>query len=151
MTTNLKSLYDNLIRYEIELWNAIDAALRAECDIQLTWFEILRFLAGHSGSRVQDIAAEFVITVGGTSKVVDRIEAVGYCARRANPGDRRSSLVVLTATGQQVLDQATTVFDRELERRIGAVLDNETIRAVTTALSALRTAGQACDSGPESA
>ncbi|MGO4612706.1 MarR family winged helix-turn-helix transcriptional regulator [Nocardia sp. 2YAB30] len=151
MITDLKSLYDNLIRYEIELWNAIDAALRAECDLQLTWFEILRFLAGHGCSRVQDIAAEFAITVGGASKAVDRIEAASFCARRANPNDRRSSLVELTPSGQQALDQATTVFDRELEQRIGAVLDNQTIQTLTTALTALRAAGHARDSDRKSA
>ncbi|MFD3745485.1 MarR family winged helix-turn-helix transcriptional regulator [Nocardia sp. NPDC058633] len=150
MMTDLKSLYDNLIRYEIELWSAIDAALRAECDLQLTWFEILRFLADHGGNRVQDIAAEFAITVGGTSKVVDRIEAAGYCARRANPDDRRSSLVELTAAGQQALDRAEVVFDRELEQRIGAVLDNQTIHTVVAALSALRAAGRARDTDGKS-
>ncbi|WP_206055140.1 MarR family winged helix-turn-helix transcriptional regulator [Nocardia sp. CS682] len=150
MTTDSKSLYDNLIRYEIELWNAIDATLRTECDLQLTWFEILRFLAGHSGSRVQDIAAEFSITVGGTSKVVDRIEAAGYCARRANPDDRRSSLVVLTPTGRQVLDRATVVFEGELQQRIGAVLDHQTIHTVTTALATLRAAGHARDADGKS-
>ncbi|MEV6324066.1 MarR family winged helix-turn-helix transcriptional regulator [Nocardia sp. NPDC051787] len=151
MMTDLKSLYDNLIRYEIELWNAIDATLRAECDLQLPWFEILRLLARHGSSRVQDIAAEFSITVGGTSKVVDRIEAAGLCARRANPNDRRSSLVVLTATGQQILDQATTIFDRELEKRIGVVLDEQTIQTVTTALTALRAAGHTLDTNRKSA
>lgn len=143
MTNDLTALYDNLVRYEIDLWNAIDAVLRAECGLQLTWFEILRLLSVHDGGvRVQDIAAEFAITVGGTSKVVDRIEASGYCARHANPDDRRSSLVALTPTGRQVLAAGAIVFDRELDQRIGAVLDHDTIRAVSSALAALRAAGR---------
>lgn len=137
--TDLKSLFDSLIRAEITLWNAMDNALRTECDLQLTWFEILRFLGGNGSSRVQDVAAEFNITVGGTSKVIDRIEAAGYCARRANPHDRRSSLVEITPTGRNILGQAMTVFDRELAHRIGAVLDDQTITTVTTALTALHT------------
>ncbi|MBB3037055.1 MarR family winged helix-turn-helix transcriptional regulator [Hoyosella altamirensis] len=141
--TDLKSLFDNLIRTEIWLWNVVDNALRDECDLQLTWFEILRFLARDGSGRVQDIAAEFGITVGGTSKVVDRIEAAGYCARRANPNDRRSSLVELTPTGHDVLDRAMAVFERELQHRIGTVLDGQTIAAVTAALAALHTAHQA--------
>lgn len=143
MTNDLTALYDNLVRYEIDLWNAIDAALRAECGLQLTWFEILRLLSAHDGgARVQDIAAEFAITVGGTSKVVDRIEAAGYCARHANPDDRRSSLVALTSTGRQVLAAGAIVFDRELDQRIGSVLDRDTIHAVSSALAALRAAGR---------
>ena len=143
--TGLKLLYDNLIRYEIALWNAIDSALRAKCDIPLTSFEILRFVAERGGCRVQDMAKEFSITVGGTSKVVDRIEAAGYCTRRANPNDRRSSIIELTASGRQVLKRANTVFERELERRIGAVLDNDTAETLTATLGTLRSAGQALD------
>lgn len=142
---DLKLLYDNLIRYEIELWSAIDSALRTECDIELTWFEILRFVAQRGGCRVQDMAKEFSITVGGTSKVVDRIETAGYCARRANPNDRRSSIIELTPTGRQVLARASTVFERELERRIGAVLDDAAVQAVTATLATLRAAAQSLD------
>ncbi|MFD3458933.1 MarR family winged helix-turn-helix transcriptional regulator [Nocardia fluminea] len=139
MTDDLKSLFDSLIRTEITLWNAVDNALYAECDLRLTWFQILRFLGRHGSSRVQDVAGEFGITVGGTSKVIDRIEAAGYCVRRANPHDRRSSLVELTPTGHDILDQAMAVFERELQHRIGAVLDDQTIAAVNTALTALDT------------
>jgi hypothetical protein len=45
---------------------------------------------------VFDIAEELSLTVGGTSKLVDRIEAAGHCVRRANPDDRRSSIIELT-------------------------------------------------------
>ncbi|MDQ1179452.1 MULTISPECIES: MarR family winged helix-turn-helix transcriptional regulator [unclassified Rhodococcus (in: high G+C Gram-positive bacteria)] len=147
MTNDNTALFDNLVRYEIDLWIAIDKALQGECDLHLTWFEILRLLDAHDGGvRVQDIAAEFAITVGGTSKVVDRIEAAGYCARRANPDDRRSSLVALTPAGREILAAGTVVFDRELDRRIGAVLDDDTIRAVGSALEMLRAAGRSADS-----
>jgi DNA-binding MarR family transcriptional regulator len=138
---SLKSLYDNVIRYEIQLWTAIDTALHGECGLQLTWFEILRFLASHGDCRVQDMAAEFGITVGGTSKVVDRIEAAGYCKRRANPSDRRSSLIALTPEGRGVLEHATTVFERELQLRIGSVIDKQAVRTLNATLTTLRTHG----------
>ena len=146
MTNDNTALFDNIVRYEIDLWNAIDRALRAECDLHLTWFEVLRFLSDHDdGARVLGIAAEFAITVGGTSMVVDRIDAAGYGARRANPDDRRSSLVTLTPAGREILAAGIVVFDRELDRRIGAVLDDDTIRAVGSALGMLRSAGRSAD------
>lgn len=137
---DLRQLFDHLIRFEIELWNAVDARLRADCDLQLTWFEIMRLLGSRGACRVQDIATEFGITTGGTSKVVDRIEAAGYCRRRPNPANRRSSLVELTPDGHRLLQQATTVFDDELQHRIGAVLPEDDIDQLTTALARLRTA-----------
>jgi DNA-binding MarR family transcriptional regulator len=148
---DLKLLYHDLVRFETELWNAIDTALRVECDLQLSWFEILHLLARRGGCRVQDMAEEFAITVGGTSKVVDRIEAAGYCVRRANPNDRRSSIVELTRAGRRVLERAMKVFEHELELRVGAVVSEQELRKFTATLAKFRAAGHALDAGRISA
>ncbi|MFF6881368.1 MULTISPECIES: MarR family transcriptional regulator [unclassified Streptomyces] len=148
---DLKLVYQDLVRFEIELWNAVDARLRAECDLQLTWFEVMRLLAQRSQCRVQDMADEFGITVGGTSKVVDRIEAAGYCRRRANPNDRRSSLVELTPAGRRLVDRATEIFEAELETRIGSVIAERDLERFADTLSALRAAGRAVSAPQESA
>ncbi|AXK44852.1 MarR family winged helix-turn-helix transcriptional regulator [Brachybacterium saurashtrense] len=136
--TDLKRLYHDLVRFETELWAAVDARLRRDCDLQLTWFEIMQLLDHRPGLRVQDIATEFVITVGGTSKVVDRIEKAGYCRRKPNPHDRRSALLVLTSTGKEKLGLAAPVFEDELERRFGAVLGGAELDRMATGLKLLR-------------
>ncbi|MGK5691978.1 MarR family transcriptional regulator [Streptomyces sp. URMC 128] len=46
----------------------------------MTSFEVLHLLLRRPGPRIQDIAEEFSITVGGTSKVVDRLEATSPTA-----------------------------------------------------------------------
>jgi hypothetical protein len=61
------------------------------------------------------------ITVGGSGKSVDRLEAHGDCRRRANPQDRRPSLLELTEEGRLAL--ATAVFEWALHRRVGVILD----------------------------
>lgn len=144
---DLRLVFGDLVRFEIELWGAVDARLRAECDLQLTWFEVMRLLDERAGCRVLDIAEEFRITVGGTSKVVDRVEAAGYCLRRANPDDRRSSIVELTASGRRVLVKAVKVFDDELEIRIGSVLTEKSLKQVGAALADLRAAYRASEHG----
>src|SRR5690349_12241943 len=103
---DLKQLYRELVSLEIELWNGIEARMRAQHDLPLTSFEVLHLLQRRPGTRIQDIAEEFSITVGGTSKVVDRLEAAGLCERRANPDDRRSSIVELTPEGRKLVDGA---------------------------------------------
>jgi DNA-binding MarR family transcriptional regulator len=142
---DLKLLYRDLINFEIELWNAIDAALRADFDLPLTWFEVMHLLGQRSGCRVQDIAQEFAITVGGTSKVVDRIEAAGYCVRRANPNDRRSSIVELTPAGRELLDKAVVVFAAELDDRIGSVMSEQALESFAAALRQFRAAGRSLE------
>jgi len=50
----------------------------------------MQVMSKYPACRVFDIKEELSITVGGTSKLVDRIEAAGLCRRRANPDDRRA-------------------------------------------------------------
>jgi DNA-binding MarR family transcriptional regulator len=143
--TDLKLLYRELVSLEIELWDGIEGRLRAEFDLPLTSFEVLHLLLRRPGRRIQDIAEEFSITVGGTSKVVDRLESAGLCARRANPNDRRSSIVELMPEGRKLVDGALKVFEEELELRIGSVIPEQSVREVTAVLSTLRAAGRALD------
>ena len=87
----------------------------------------------------------FGITVGGTSKLIDRIEASGYCRRRPNAEDRRSSIVELTPAGRQKLRQATESFEEELELRLGSALPERSLAQLAATLTRLRIAGDAVD------
>jgi DNA-binding MarR family transcriptional regulator len=140
---DLQQLFSELIRFETELWNAVDARLRAESGLQLTWFEPMQVISRRPGCRVYDIADELSITVGGTSKLVDRIEAAGYCRRRPNPGDRRSSIIQLTPAGKRLLARATRAFADELELRLGSAVAPRSLEQFSTTLAKLRAAGPA--------
>ena len=140
--TNLRELFHDLIRFEIELWDAVDTRLKNEHDLPLTHFEPMWVIARQPGCRVYDIASELGITTGGTSKLVDRIEASGYCRRLPNPADRRSSLLELTPVGERILAAAGATFDDELQRWLGAALPERTLRQFAATLSRLRAAGR---------
>jgi DNA-binding MarR family transcriptional regulator len=140
--TNLRELFHDLIRFEIELWDAVDTRLKSEHDLPLTHFEPMWVIARQPGCRVYDIASELGITTGGTSKLVDRIEASGYCRRLPNPADRRSSLLELTPVGERILAAAGATFDDELQRWLGAALPERTLRQFAATLSRLRAAGR---------
>ncbi len=139
--TDLRALFHHLVRLEIELWEAIDQRLRAELDMSMASLDVLQAIARTPNARVQDVATELSITVGGTSKAIDRIEAAGHCVRRANPEDRRSSIIELTQDGAALLDRALVIFDAELQLRIGSVLPEETLTRLSTSLATLRSAG----------
>jgi MarR family transcriptional regulator, organic hydroperoxide resistance regulator len=140
--SDLRRLFNDIIRFEIELWNAIDARLKSEFDLPLTHFEPMAVIDGLPGCRVYDIARELGITTGGTSKLVDRIEASGYCRRLPNPADRRSSLLELTPAGLRLLAEAGVAFDEELQSRLGAAVPERTLRQFGSTLTRLRAAGQ---------
>src|SRR6185503_6791597 len=94
---DLPAFFADLVRCETRLYNALNDRLRTRHGIVTSQFEFLRFLRHHPGSRVADLATEFAIGIGATSKGVDRLEKQAWVARRTNPSDRRSSLLDLTA------------------------------------------------------
>ncbi|WNM35735.1 MarR family transcriptional regulator [Streptomyces sp. Li-HN-5-11] len=137
---DLERLHQDLVRLETELWNTLDARLRVENGLPLTWFMVMRYLAQRPGLRIQDIAHEFAITAGGTSKVIDRIEAAGYCRRRPHPNDRRSAVVELTPDGLNVVSRAAEGFEAELRRQVGSAASEQSLTQFAATLSALRSA-----------
>lgn len=139
---DLPRLFTELIRFETELWNAVDARLRESHDLPLSRFEPMQVIARREGCRVNDIARDLAITVGGTSKIVDRIEASGHGRRQPHPGDRRSSMVVLTGAGARLLAAASETFEDELGLWFGASLTDRDAERLTTTLARLRRAGR---------
>jgi DNA-binding MarR family transcriptional regulator len=111
----------------------------------------MQVIARHPSCRVNDIAEELSITIGGTSKLVDRIEAAGYCVRRANPDDRRSSVIELTAAGRRVLTKAVKAFEDELETRIGSAVSARSLQQLYSSIVKLRAANARVDDGQRSA
>jgi DNA-binding MarR family transcriptional regulator len=139
--SDLKGLFNDLVRFETELWNGIEGRLRGDFGLPLGSFDTMQVIARTETCRVYDIAHELSITVGGASKVVDRLESAGRCIRRSNPEDRRSSIVALTPQGEALLTKATVVFEVELERRIGSVLSARQITQLHSSLAKLRASG----------
>lgn len=119
--TDLTTLFTDLVRAETRLYNLVDARIRAEHDMTLGILQFLRIISRRPNCRVYDIAHEVDITVGATSKAVDRIEARGWCRRLANPDDRRSSLLVLTAAGERALADATPTFDSAMAQHVAGL------------------------------
>ena len=140
---DLRFLFSELVRLETELWNAVEGRLRADFGVTLPVFEFLQVISRTPACRVQDIATELSITVGGTSKIIDRIEASGHCARSANPNDRRSSIITLTPAGKKLLPRLAAAVDDELRSRLGTGVPDRSLIQLTKTLTRLRTAVRA--------
>jgi DNA-binding MarR family transcriptional regulator len=121
LVTDLTALYTDLVRAETRLYNRVDARLRAEHGMTLGTLEFLQIIDRRPACRVYDIAHEVDITVGATSKGVDRLEAKGWCERRSNPDDRRSSLLALTPAGRRALAEAVPTFDAAMAELVAGL------------------------------
>jgi MarR family transcriptional regulator, organic hydroperoxide resistance regulator len=76
---------------------------------------------------------------------VDAIESSGYCKRRPNPDDRRSSIIELTPAGKKALAQATKTFEQELELRLRSSVPARTLEQFSSSMRALRAASALAD------
>jgi DNA-binding MarR family transcriptional regulator len=136
----LAGFFDDLVRCETRLYNAIGEKLRAEHGIVASQFEFLRYLRDHPRSRVADVAATFAAGIGAISKMTDRLEARGWAARLPNPADRRSSLISLTASGAALVAEAERTFNDLLDELIAPAISADQVEAAGVTLAALRRA-----------
>ncbi|MFI9325575.1 MarR family winged helix-turn-helix transcriptional regulator [Kitasatospora aureofaciens] len=133
-------LFADLVRCETRLYNALNDRLRERHGIVTSQYEFLDYLRRHPGCRVADIAAEFAIGVGATSKGIDRLEKQGWAARRPNPADRRSSLLALTADGSRLVEEAQRTFTDTLAELLTGTLDAASLSAAARTFATLRAA-----------
>lgn len=86
-------------------------AVYAQFDLSEGEFDVLATLrrAGEPYERAAgDLADHTLVTTGGLTKRVDRLEARGLVERRAEASDARRRLVRLTPAGRDLIDRAFT-------------------------------------------
>lgn len=115
--------------------------LERRCGIRHAAFEVLLRLSGADPGRpasMGELAGELILTSGGMTRLVDRMEAAGLVARHAAPGDRRGRLVELTDAGRAKLDEALRVHAETLRRHFADPLTEERRRGLVESLRTLR-------------
>jgi DNA-binding MarR family transcriptional regulator len=94
----------------------VEARVQAETGYRLVENEALRIVAEADGPvRMSDLARGVILTRAGATKVVDRLEAKGLLCRTKDPGDRRSLIVGITASGREVLTCIGPVVEGAIE------------------------------------
>ena len=72
----------------------------------------------------RDLLRPLMVSSGGLTPRIDRLEVAGLVERVANPSDRRGVLIQLTARGRDLVDQVTTAYlanqNEVLGRALGA-------------------------------
>lgn len=131
-------MFSHLVRAEIQLWNSLDHHLKVGATLSLANFQALAALARlPEPVRVQDIATELQITVGASSKLVDRLERAGFARRAANLADRRSSIVLLTEEGERARSAAATALEAHLRTLLAASYSPSRASDLASQLAAL--------------
>jgi DNA-binding MarR family transcriptional regulator len=126
--------FSRLVRAQTRLWNAVDARVRAEHGVPLTQLTTLQVIATTAACKVGDLVDALHITVGGASKVVDRLVAAGLVTRVANHRDRRSPVLVPTTSGRALLEAAAPAIDDALRVELIARLSAEDLASLNRIL-----------------
>lgn len=66
----------------------------------------LRRRAGHGPVNIRELQHSMMLSSGGTTKRLDRLETAGFIERRPDPNDRRGVLVGLSSAGRALIDEA---------------------------------------------
>jgi DNA-binding MarR family transcriptional regulator len=93
-------------------------AIEEQCGISHLMYEVLLILAreGNQGMSMRGISREQVLTTGGVTRLIDRMEALGLVERALDPGDGRGRLVRLTEAGAAKAVEATRVHLENVRR-----------------------------------
>lgn len=89
-------------------------------------YEMLRLLSFTRGGALPMASASARLQVHPTSvtNTTDRLEAAGLLERTAHPTDGRATIVRVTPAGRELVDEATTVINREFFRDVGMSQDD---------------------------
>jgi DNA-binding MarR family transcriptional regulator len=93
-------------------------AIEQEFGISHLMFEVLLILsrAGDPGLSMGAIGREQVLSTGGVTRLIDRMEAAGLVERTEDVSDRRGRLVRLTPLGEQTAVRASRVHVENIKR-----------------------------------
>ncbi|MQY06653.1 MarR family winged helix-turn-helix transcriptional regulator [Actinomadura macrotermitis] len=112
--------------------------LERRCGIRHPVFEVLLRLSEAGEASMSDLAGDLILTSGGMTRLVDRMEAAGLVRRHAAAGDRRGRVVALTEAGRAKLGEALAVHAETLDRHFSGPLGAEGRRRLVEGLGVLR-------------
>ncbi|WP_448336996.1 MarR family winged helix-turn-helix transcriptional regulator [Chloroflexus aurantiacus] len=100
-----------------------DRRVLRQFQLNPTQYAALLLLAEHNGVRLSDLSEYLLIDKSSTTRLVDRLSALGLVERIADASDRRVQRIVLTRQGREHLGVVRSAFTESVRRR-WATLDS---------------------------
>ena len=106
----LISTFGRLVEASSQLERRLGRALEAQCGLPHVWFEVLIRLVRSTGGQLtmSELAEQIALTTGGITRLIDRMQAVGYVRRQPCQVDRRVSYTAITDSGRAKLHEAAS-------------------------------------------
>lgn len=136
--------FGHLLEGSQRLLALLEADLKASAAMSTSELEVLLRLANspHHRARPSELAHQCVMTSGGTTRLLDRLESQGVIQREPHPTDRRGCVVRLTDVGAERLAAVLPGHFSSLERHFWSVLSDEEIQALSDIMRKVRDANR---------
>jgi DNA-binding MarR family transcriptional regulator len=118
-----------------------------ETGIPLSWYEVLIRAYKEEGQRIRmsELATTLLLSRGGATRLVARMEEAGLITREIPPEDRRATYAVLTEKGAAHAEKSVPVHFDIVDRHFGSLLTDEEAQAIVRAsLKVLENEGKEC-------
>jgi DNA-binding MarR family transcriptional regulator len=113
MTTDATDFCLRLARAHAVLIRRFDNSLGSHHGISFSDYQLLHHLARAPGGRLRrvDLAERLGLTASGVTRTLLPLEKIGLVGREPDPRDARVGFAVLTDSGRELMNNATTVVD----------------------------------------
>jgi DNA-binding MarR family transcriptional regulator len=96
--------------------------LREEFDTTLPRFDLMSQLERHpEGLKMTELSRRLMVTGGNVTGITDQLEKEGLVTREADPNDRRSISVRLTADGRALFDRMAIAHEQWVVEMFGGL------------------------------
>jgi DNA-binding MarR family transcriptional regulator len=111
--------------------NMLDTRLRNARQISLDVYEVLQTLEDAEGQRLRmsELAETILFSRSGLTRMIDRLEEIGYVVREPSPDDRRGWYAKITEAGIIARHAACQIVENGLnEVWVAALSEDEAVR-----------------------
>ncbi|MBS1694616.1 MAG: MarR family transcriptional regulator [Actinobacteria bacterium] len=109
----------------------------SQTDLTMSQISALSTILRHGPIRVGELARREQISKSSTTRLVAKLEAMGYLQRSADPDDGRSFVVGITPNGHELLASARARANDYLVHQIGRLSEDDRL-AILAALPSLQ-------------
>ena len=108
------------------------AALLADYGLTVADFDMLATMrrkhADEHPMNVRELQRSSMLSSGGTTKRLDRLERAGFVERRSDPDDRRGVLIALTPEGHALISEAVPMITRDESDLVASTITADATR-----------------------
>jgi DNA-binding MarR family transcriptional regulator len=121
------------------LMERLSDEMERQTGLPAAWFDVLANLKAKGPTRMNELADDLILSRGGATRLVARMEEAGLVERETPPTDRRATFAVITAKGVEALERTLPVHLELVEQAFSRHLEPDEVDTV------LRVAARVCE------